>query len=134
MVGGGGVVGLSLGVHGNSLVGNIGDVSVVVVGCVLDVLGPAVGQRHGVGAGDVAGGISGLVSGESSLGVVVGHTIVVGVGSMGSVVVSRLVVCGRGVVGGGSVGVDVGGRGGHGQTNKSTEYKRLKNINMKVLT
>ena len=134
MVGGGGAVGLSLGVHWNSLVGNIGNVSVVVVGGVLDVLGPAVGEGHGVGAGDVAGGISCLISGESSLGIVIGHTVGVGVGSMGSVVVSRLLVGGRGVVGGGGVGVDGGGRGGQGQTNKSTEYESLKNINMKVLT
>ena len=205
MVGGGrgGVVGLSLGVDGNSLVGNIGDVSVVVVGGVLDVLGSAVGEGHGVGAGDVAGGVSGLVSGESGLGVVVGNAVGVSVGSglllvggsvgrgvvgsggrgvvgSGSVVDNRGVVDSsgvvdnRGVVGQGvghdvvggsvmgqgmghdvvrggvvdeggsmvgsvnsvanhgtvsvhdSVGADVRGRGGHGQTDKSTDNKSLK--------
>ena len=59
-IGGRRMVGLGLGVDGDTLVAHIGDVSVVVVGGVLDVLGPAVGQSNRVRAGHGTVGIGGF--------------------------------------------------------------------------
>jgi len=104
-------VGLGLGVDGDTLVAHIGDVSVVVVGGVLDVLGPAVGQSNRVRAGHGTVGIGGLGGVEGGLGVVISNSVLVGV-RLGDLLL--LVVGGGGVVGG--LGVDGGGvvRGGGG--------------------
>ena len=87
---------LDLRVDRNSLVGNIGDISVVVVGGVLDVLGSAVGKSNRVRSGNGTVGISGLSGIEGGLGVIISNSVGVGVG-LGDLLL--LVVGGRGVVG-----------------------------------
>jgi len=60
------MVGLGLRVVRRALIGHLGDVAVDVIGGVVNVLGAAVRQGHGVGAGDGAvlvGGLVGLVGG-----------------------------------------------------------------------
>ena len=74
-------------IGGNSLVGHFGDVAAVGVShVVVDVLDPAVGQGHPVGA---AGGVAVtlLVLTEVGAAVVVGHAVLVGVdgGAVGGV-------------------------------------------------
>lgn len=106
------VVGLLLGVVRCSLVGDLGDISLLVVCGVVDVLGPAVRQSHGVGAGHGAVLVRSLPGVEGSLGVVIIHRVVVGVGLGGFLVVRLWLVVGwgvhlRGVVGG--LGWNVGG-------------------------
>jgi len=113
VIGGGGVGGcrvvrLSLGVDRDSLVRHIGDVTVVVIGGVLDVLGPAVGESNRVTAGNVTGGISGLGSVELGLGVVISNTVLKGVWGR-----LFLLNIGGGVAVGGGV-VHRGGMGNHG--------------------
>merc|ERR1719431_299540 len=93
------VVRLGLGVDRDSLVGHIGDITVVVVGGVLNVLGPAIGKSNRVATSDGAVGISGLGSIELGLGVVISNTILIGIGS-GHLLLS-------GVVGGGDNGGSV---------------------------
>ena len=115
MIGGGGVGGcrvvrLSLGVDRDSLVRHIGDVTIVVIGGVLDVLGPAVGESNRVTAGNVTGGIGGLGSVELGLGVVISNTVLKGV--WGGLLL--LNVGGGGVAVGGSVVHNRGGVGNHG--------------------
>ncbi len=115
MIGGGGVGGcrvvrLSLGVDRDSLVRHIGDVTIVVIGGVLDVLGPAVGESNRVTAGNVTGGIGGLGSVELGLGVVISNTVLKGV--WGGLLL--LNVGGGGVAIGGSVVHNRGGVGNHG--------------------
>merc|ERR1719507_1406089 len=73
-VGGGGRV---LGLSG---VGDLGDVAVVVVDMVVDVLDPAVGKSNGVRTLTLAGAIVGLSSVEVGVGVVVSDGVLVGVG------------------------------------------------------
>ena len=89
-------ISLDLRVDRNSLVGNIGDISVVVVGGVLDVLGSAVGKSNRVRSGNGTVGISGLSGIEGGLGVVISNSVGVGVG-LGDLLL--LVVGGRAVVG-----------------------------------
>lgn len=101
------VVGLSLGVDRDSLVRHIGDVTVVVIGGVLDVLGPAVGESNRVTAGNVTGAISGLGSVELGLGVVISNTVLKGIWSR-----LFLLNIGGGVAVGG--GVVHRGMGNHG--------------------
>ena len=110
-IGGGGRV-LSL-----SVVGDLGNVAVVVVDMVVDVLDPAVGKSNGVRALTLAGAIVRLSSVEVGVGVVIGDGILVGVGGDligvhldrgsvvggGGVVDNRGSVDNRGVVSGGSV-------------------------------
>ena len=118
---GGGVSrgGLVDGVLGLAVIGDISDVAVVAIHVVVDVLGPAVGESHGVGALGIAGAIAGLSGVEGRLGVVIGHSIGVGVGkhliSVGLGMVGRGSVVGRGrsVVGRGSLNYgSMVGRGG----------------------
>merc|ERR1719360_289687 len=71
------VVRLSLGVDRDSLVGHIGDITVVVVGGVLNVLGPAIGKSNRVATRDSIGGLGGL---ELGLGVVISNTVCIGIG------------------------------------------------------
>merc|ERR1719278_1371238 len=78
-VGWGGVIGSRLWVLSLARVGHLGNVSAVGIShVVVDSLDPAVGEVDGVGAG---GGVAvaGLVGAESSLAVVVGHGVDVGV-------------------------------------------------------
>merc|ERR1719431_1088049 len=98
---------LGLGVDRDSLVGHIGDINVVVVGGVLNVLGPAIGKSNRVATSDGAVGISGLGSIELGLGVVISNTILIGIGS-GHLLLSGVV--GGGMISRGSYGVgDNGG-------------------------
>ena len=73
-VGGGGRV------LGLSVIGDLGDVAVVVVDVVVDVLDPAVGKSNGVRTLTLAGAIVGLSSVEVGVGVVVSDGVLVGVG------------------------------------------------------
>merc|ERR1719468_578034 len=74
------VVRLSLGVDRDSLVGHIGDITVVVVGGVLNVLGPAIGESNRVATGNGTVGIGGLGGLELGLGVVISNTVCIGIG------------------------------------------------------
>jgi len=70
----------SLGVNSLAIVGNGGDVSLDVVGGVLDVLGAAVREGDGVRSSPGSGAIVGLSSLEVGAGVVVGNGVLVLVG------------------------------------------------------
>ena len=94
----------SLRVHSGSLVGHIGDVSIIPIGGVGHVLDSTVGKSNRVGALDVAGAIGGLLGVEVGLGVVISHGVGVGVGE-------DLISVDLGLVGGGG-GVG-GSRGVH---------------------
>ena len=80
VVGRGRGVGRSVGVDSLALVGDLSDVAGVVVNGVVDVLDPAVGEGHGVGALGTACAVAGLSGVEVGVGVVVGDGVVVGVG------------------------------------------------------
>merc|ERR550534_2002331 len=103
--GGGGVVagGGGLGVDSGALIGHIGDIAVISVGGVFDVLDPAVGKGNRVSSGDVAGTIGLLLSVEGGLGVVISDGVGEGVGGDLIGVGLGLVSGGRGVIGGGGV-------------------------------
>ena len=110
MVGrGGGSIGLGLGVLGSSLVCDIGDISIIAVGRVLDMLDTSIGKSNRVRSGDVAGTIGLLLSVEVGLGVVISDGVGEGVGgNLISIDLSRGMVAGggvhhRGMVGGGGV-------------------------------
>ena len=99
-------VGLSLRVLGVAIVGDIGNITGVVISVVVDMLGPAVGKSNRVGSSNVASSILGLNLVESSLGVVISNSVLEGVWLWGLIIglcmVSSL---DRGVVGsGGMVG------------------------------
>jgi len=103
-VGGGGRV-LSL-----SVVGDLGNVAVVVVDVVVDVLDPAVGKSNGVRALTLAGAVIGLSSVEVGVGVVVSDSVLVGVGGdLIGVHLDRGSVVGRGGVVDNRGSVDNGG-------------------------
>ena len=70
----------SLRVLGFTGVGDLSDVAINIVGVVVDGLDTAIGKVHLVGALNNTGAIVALGLAEGSLGVVVGNTIVVGVG------------------------------------------------------
>ena len=107
----GGGIGLGLGVDSSSLVCDIGDISIIAVGRVLDMLDTSIGKSNRVGAGNVGGTIRLLLSVEVGLGVVVSHGVGEGVGGDLIGVLLGLVGGGGGVVSGG--GVDgVGNNGG----------------------
>ena len=107
----GGGIGLGLGVDSSSLVCDIGDISIIAVGRVLDMLDTSIGKSNGVGAGNVGGTIGLLLSVEVGLGVVISHGVGEGVGGDLIGVLLGLVGGGGGVVGRG--GVDgVGNDGG----------------------
>jgi len=67
-------------VHSSSLVGHIGNIAVISVGGVLDVLDPAVGKSNRVRSGHVAGTIGLLLALEVGLGIVISHGVGEGVG------------------------------------------------------
>jgi hypothetical protein len=94
-------IGLDLRVGSNTLIGDISNISVVVVSGVLHMLDPAIGKSNRVGSENIAGSITRLSSIEGSLGVVILDSILVGVGlrdiSIGrSWGISRLGSIGRG--------------------------------------
>ena len=107
--GGGGSVGLGLGVLSGSLVCNIGDISIIAVGRVLDMLDTSIGKSNRVRSGDVAGTIGLLLSVEVGLGVVISDGVGEGVGGNLIGVGLGLVGGGRGVVSGSGVSNDGGG-------------------------
>merc|ERR1739848_405117 len=109
-MGGGGGVGLGLGVDRGALIGDLGDITVVVVSGVGHGLDSAIGKGNLVRSRNVTSGISGLRSLEVSLGVVIGNSVLESIGSG----LALLNIRGRGVVDnrGGMVGgglVDNGG-------------------------
>ena len=104
LVGRGGVVGLSLRVMRLSLVGDISNISVVVVSGVLDMLGPAIRKSNAVGSSHGTVAISSLSSVELGLGVVISNSILESI-RCGLLLVDRGSMVGRlggRVVGGGS--------------------------------
>ena len=110
-IGWGGLVWLSLGVDGGTFIGDLSDVSVVVVGGVGNGLDSAVGKGNLVGSLDITGGIGVLSSLEVSLGVVIGNTVLE---SIGGRLFLALDIGSRGVVGNGlsyNNGGSVVGRG-----------------------
>jgi hypothetical protein len=121
-IGGGGslVSGLVLGVLGNTLVAHISIVAgLVISNSVGDNLGPAVGKGDTVRS---AGGISValLVLGKVDMGVVIGNSIAVGVGSRLVVLRLGLVVDGPGCIRWGRSGM-VGEGNGHEGSNGDEE-------------
>ena len=80
-----------LGVGGRPLVGDLGDVATVGVGTVLHVLDPAVREGHGVGAHHDPLLVLALHLVELGAAVGVAHSVLVGVGSVWSVVVNCVV-------------------------------------------
>jgi len=112
----GSMVRLGLRVDRDSLVRYISNVTVVVVGGVLNVLGPAIGKSNRVATSNSTVGIGCLGSVESGLGVVISNTILKSIRSGllllisgGGVTISR-----GGMVDNGSVGNDGGGVHGVG--------------------
>merc|ERR1740131_534964 len=67
-------------VLGNTLIGNISNIAINIVGVVVDSLGPSVRESNGVGALFVSKTVRGLSSLEVGARVVISHSIVVGVG------------------------------------------------------
>ena len=104
-----GSIGLGLGVLSSSLVCDIGDISIIAVGRVLDMLDTSIGKSNRVRAGDVGGTIGLLLSVEVGLGVVISDGVGEGVGGNLIGVGLSLVGGGGGVVSRGSVGNDGGG-------------------------
>ena len=68
------------GVMSLSLIGDIGNKSVVPIGVVGDVLDPSIRQVDGVGAFHIARSVAGLTSTEHGFRVVVSHGVAVGIG------------------------------------------------------
>jgi hypothetical protein len=95
----------SLRVRGSSLIGHLSHISINIVGVIADMLDTAVRESHRVRSSDDTSSIVGLCLLEVGVGVVISHSIVVGVGgSLGKVLTS--VACSmshsvdhRGVVG-----------------------------------
>ena len=110
---GGGIGGLSGGIRlglrvdRNSLIGDISNISVVVVSGVLDVLGPAIRKSDSVFSGHSSVGIRGLSGIEGSLGIIISNSVGERVGFNGLLLI---VVSPRGVIRSRGRGV-VGSRG-----------------------
>ena len=75
-----GDIGLGFRVDWDSLIGDVSDISVVVVGGVLNMLGAAIRKSNIVRSRNNTGSISSLSSVEVSLGVVISNSVLVGVG------------------------------------------------------
>ena len=73
------LVGLGFRVDRDSLVGDLSDISIVVVRGVLDMLGTAIRKSNRVRSSNNTGTISSLSSIEVSLGVVISNSILVSV-------------------------------------------------------
>merc|ERR1719361_1227465 len=105
----GSVVGRSVGnywgssVVGLSLVGHIGNITVVVIGVVSDVLDPAVGKVDRVGASNDAVSVIVLLLLEGSSAVVISHGVGILVGRGLAQVISNISGLHWGVVGRGSM-------------------------------
>ena len=99
--------GRSIRVSSNSIISDISDISVVVVGGVLDMLGTAIRKSNIIRSRNNTSSISSLSSVEVSLGVVISNSVLVGIGliSIGWLrgMVSRGSVDSRGVVSRGSM-------------------------------
>merc|ERR1712183_1224406 len=95
-------IGRSIRVSSDSIISDISDISVVVVGGVLDMLGTTIGKSNIIRSRDNTGSISSLSSVEVSLGVVISNSVLVGIGliSIGWLrgMVSRGSMDNRGVV------------------------------------
>merc|ERR1712066_500750 len=101
-----GMVFCGSGVVSLSLIGDISHKAFVAIGMVADMLDASIRQVDRVGSLHVARPVAALISAEHSLGVVVGHSVAVGVGEDLVKIVSWLSMVGRfhwGVVGRGSV-------------------------------
>merc|ERR1739846_181804 len=102
MVGRGRGIGGSIRVSSDSIISDISDISVVVVGGVLDMLGTAIRKSNIIRSRDNTSSITRLSSVEVSLGVVISNSVLVGIGfiSIGWLrgMVSRGSVDNRGVV------------------------------------
>merc|ERR1739846_115861 len=102
MVGRGGGIGGSIRVSSDSIISDISDISVVVVGGVLDMLGTAIRKSNIIRSRDNTSSITRLSSVEVSLGVVISNSVLVGIGfiSIGWLrgMVSRGSMDNRGVV------------------------------------
>merc|ERR1719229_1062286 len=102
MVGRGGGIGGGIRVSSDSIISDISDISVVVVGGVLDMLGSAIRKSDIIRSRNNTSSITGLSSVEVSLGVVISNPVLVGIGliSIGWLrgMVSRGSVDNRGVV------------------------------------
>jgi len=93
---------LGLRVDWDTLVGNISNITVVVVSGVLDILGTAIRKSNSVRSRNNTISIRGFSSVESSLGVIISNSILVSVWLRGSLLLNirgRLVSGGRGMVG-----------------------------------
>merc|ERR1712012_315935 len=97
--GGRGVVRLLLWVDSGSLICDIGDISIITIAGVLDVLDSAIGKSNGVRSSNVGGTIRLLSSVEVGLGVVISNSVGEGVGGDLIGVLLGLVSWSRGVVG-----------------------------------
>ena len=96
--GGGWDIGLLLWVDSGSLVCDIGDISIITIAGVLDMLDTSIGKSNRVGSGDVGGTIRLLLSVEVGLGVVISNSVGEGVGGDLIGVLLGLVSWSRGVV------------------------------------
>jgi hypothetical protein len=103
-------------VVGLSLVGHIGNITVVVIGVIGDVLDPAVGKVDRVGASNDAVSVIVLLLLEGGTAVVISHGVGVLVGRGLAQVISNISGLHWGVVGGGGVHGMVDG-GVHGMSN-----------------
>ena len=80
MVGRGRGIGRSIRVSSNSVISDISDISVVVVGGVLDMLGTTIGKSNIIRSRNNTSSITSLSSVEVSLGVVISNSVLVSVG------------------------------------------------------
>jgi len=80
MVGRGRGIGGSIRVSSNSIISDISNISVVVVGGVLDMLGTAIRKSNIIRSRNNTSSISSLSSVEVSLGVVISNSVLVSVG------------------------------------------------------
>jgi len=111
-------------VVGLSLVGHIGNITVVVIGVVGHVLDPAVGKVDRVGPSNNTVSVIVLLLVEGSAAVVISHGVGVLVGGGLAQVVSNISGLHRGVVSRGSVvsgGGVVGGGGVHGVVDRGVD-------------
>merc|ERR1719429_1045061 len=92
-------IGLLLWVDSGSLVCDIGDISIITIAGVLDMLDTSIGKSNRVGSGDVGGTIRLLSSVEVGLGVVISNSVGEGVGGDLIGVLLSLVSWSWGVVG-----------------------------------
>jgi len=97
---------LGLRVDWDTLIGNISNITIVVVSGVLDILGTAIRKSNSVRSRNNTISIRGFSSVESSLGVIISNSILISVRLRGSLFLNirgRLVGGGRGMVGRGSM-------------------------------